>query len=291
MSHDVITRFGQSVIQHGPENDRVYLMKLAEDDLPEVITNIKSLAARHNYSKAFVKVPQSAQSQFADHGYRVEAEVPGLFKGRENGAFMAYYFHPERRLDPAADRVEKVLEVAGDRSKKRHMISLPTGCDCQLATPDHCQQMAKLYRETFASYPFPIHDPQYLTTTMADNVVYAGIWQGDQLLALASAETDLSNSNAELTDFATDGHWRGQGLASILLQYLEAQLQSLRIKTCYTIARALSYGMNICFAQNGYKFAGTLVKNTQISGSLESMNVWHKRAEVTNSAHCCRPES
>jgi hypothetical protein len=34
--------------------------------------------------------------------------------------------------------------------------------------------------------------------------------------------------------------------------------------------------MNITFARAGYRYAGTLVNNTQICGQLESMNVWYK---------------
>jgi len=284
MRNDAIETFGQSVIQHGPENDRVYLMKLAKEDLPEVITNIDSLAVSHDYSKAFVKVPESAQGLFAEHGYQVEAKIPGLFKGQEDGFFMAHYFHADRLVDHAADKVKKVLDTAHIKAEQSRQAVLPADCHCRLAKPDNCKQMAKLYQQTFASYPFPIHDPQYLASTMAKNVIYAGIWQGDQLLALASAEIDRQNSNAELTDFATDLNWQGRGLATILLQFLEVELQRFEIKTCYTIARAMSYGMNICFAQNGYQFAGTLVKNTQISGSLESMNVWHRPLEGVTSA-------
>jgi len=32
--------------------------------------------------------------------------------------------------------------------------------------------------------------------------------------------------------------------------------------------------MNITFAKAGYRYAGTLVNNTDISGTIESMNVW-----------------
>jgi hypothetical protein len=34
--------------------------------------------------------------------------------------------------------------------------------------------------------------------------------------------------------------------------------------------------MNITFAKNGYEYAGTLKNNTNISGNIESMNVWYK---------------
>jgi hypothetical protein len=57
---------------------------------------------------------------------------------------------------------------------------------------------------------------------------------------------------------------------------LEAAVEKLGIKTAYTIARAYSPGMNITFARSGYIYSGTLTHNTQISGKLESMNVWYK---------------
>ncbi|WP_321393604.1 putative beta-lysine N-acetyltransferase [uncultured Desulfuromusa sp.] len=280
MRTDAIETVGKSVLQYGPENDRVYLMKLAEEDLPDIITSVGRLATLHNYSKAFVKVPESAQQLFVEHGYRVEAEVPGLFNRQEDGFFMARYFHADRLIDNDADKVKAVLDTAHVKAEQRRPVDLPANSICRLANPCHCREMAELYQQTFASYPFPIHDPEYLASTMAENVLYAGVWKGNQLLALASAEIDHQNSHAELTDFATDPDWRGHGLANALLQHLETELQLSAIKTCYTIARATSFGMNICFAQNGYQFAGTLVKNTQIAGKLESMNVWHNSLEV-----------
>lgn len=279
MRNDVIEELGNSVIQHGPQNDRIYLMKLAQEDAPEIITGIAGLAALHSYTKAFVKVPQSMKGAFVAAGYQPEASVPGLFNGAETGLFMARYFAEDRRHDPDAELIGKVLDAAFLKAEQSHSVRLPEDCHCRLASPAHCQQMADLYRQTFASYPFPIQDPEYLAKTMAKNVLYAGIWRGRQLLALASAEIDHQNSNAELTDFATDPDWRGHGLANLLLQHLEEELHLFGIKTSYTIARATSYGMNICFAQNGYQFGGTLVKNTQIGGRLESMNVWHKSLE------------
>ncbi len=282
MSSDLIEKLGSSVVHHGQANDRVYLMKLAAADLPEIISNIDSLVAEHNYSKAFVKIPGCLQGLFEEGGYRVEAQVPDLFQDTEDGQaaddglFMARYYQEERMIDGDAELVQKVIDAAGEKAAEHHEVKLPEVCELRLASPKHCNEMAELYRQTFASYPFPIHDPEYLSATMATNVLYAGIWTDSKLLALASAEIDHHNGNAEMTDFATDPEWRGNGLASLLLQHLEKELLPLDIKTGYTIARAPSYGMNICFAQNGYQFSGTLVNNTQISGSLESMNVWHK---------------
>jgi len=277
MSIDQVENFGNSLVQHGTANDRVYLMKLHRDDFPQILDFINGLALQHGYSKVFAKVPAYAREQFAREGYRLEAAIPGLYNGRNDGLFMARYYHPDRLIDHSADRVREVLEAARDKATPVAETENGEDLECRLATPSDCAQMAELYREVFASYPFPIHDPGYLAGTMAGNVIYAGIWEQGRLLALASAEVDREGANAEMTDFATHPDCRGRGLATRLLQDLERLMSESGIRTCYTIARATSFGMNITFAKNGYEYGGTLVKNTQISGGLESMNVWYKR--------------
>jgi len=57
---------------------------------------------------------------------------------------------------------------------------------------------------------------------------------------------------------------------------MEKEMRKREIKTAYTIARSTSYGMNSTFAKCGYSFKGRLIKNTQIGGDIEDMNVWSK---------------
>jgi len=152
----------------------------------------------------------------------------------------------------------------------------PAGCVLRACGPDDAEDMAALYGAVYASYPFPIHDPAYLLTTMRDHIRYHGAWMDDRLVALASGETCPHAKAVEMTDFATHPDLRGQGLAQHLLARLEEALRAEGFVTAYTIARAPSFGMNIVFARAGYAFGGTLINNTNIAGSLESMNVWHK---------------
>ena len=281
MVADRVEKFGQSIVQHGPENDRVYLMKLYQEDLPGILGFIEELVDKHHYSKVFAKIPATNEEVFSAAGYCVEARVPDFYRGEVGGLFMAAYPQAQRQNDPDATQVDKVLAAAKAKAGSAAPISLKnTEADhCRLAEPDDCPAMADLYRRVFSSYPFPIHDPDYLVQTMADNVTYAGVWKGEELMALASAEVDAVGSHAEMTDFATDPAYRGQGLAHLLLAELETLMADADIQTCYTIARATSFGMNITFAKSGYRFGGTLVQNTQISGGLESMNVWYKPVE------------
>ena len=279
MSHDQLAEYGQSLIQHGAENDRVYLMKLAKDDSPQILRYLEDLAVEHNYSKIFAKIPAYAAQPFTTDNYQIEAKIPGLYNGEEDGLFMGRYFDPQRRIDPDAQRVQQVLNVAKNKATAAQQMPLPAGCECRRATPADCQQMAELYQQVFASYPFPIHKPEYLAQTMAENLIYIGIWENERLLAVASAECDTNGSNAEMTDFATHPDVRGKGFAFLLLGKLEEVMEQVGLQTCFTIARATSYGINIVFARHGYKFSGTLIQNTQISGGLESMNVWHKNLQ------------
>lgn len=276
MVADQIEFFGNSLIQHGPANNRVYLIKLNNDDLPDILAHVQSLALHHRYTKIFAKVSASARAPFEEDGYRIEAAVPNFFKGCEDGFFMARYFDQDRMIDPDAERVRMVLQKAREKVAAPDVELADSDLHCRLATPADCEQMSALYDQVFKSYPFPIHNSDYLLETMAENVVYAGVWRGDQLLALASAEVDREMENSEMTDFATHPDCRGDGLATFLLAELEEVVGKTGVKTCYTIARATSFGMNVTFARSGYKYSGTLTRNTQIAGSLESMNIWYK---------------
>lgn len=276
MKIDQVETYGHSVIQHGPLSDRVYLMKLDKDDVPQIITHMHELAGRFGYSKIFVKIPASAGTHFEQNGYRAEAVIPCFYNGGEDGLFMARYYQADRMNDSASEQIEAVKAVCEKKSCQT-FAEIDQNLECRIATPHDCLKMSELYRQVFKSYPFPIENPEYLRRTMDENVIYAGIWEDGKLLALSSAEVDKKAANAEMTDFATHPACRGRNFAGILLQKLEKMMADSGIKTCYTIARATSFGMNITFARNNYTFAGTLINNTQISGSLESMNVWYKR--------------
>jgi beta-lysine N6-acetyltransferase len=61
-----------------------------------------------------------------------------------------------------------------------------------------------------------------------------------------------------------------------LLTQLEKELVKNGIYCAYSIARALSYGMNKSFYQLGYSYTGRLTNNCYIFDKIEDMNVWVK---------------
>ncbi|RQW85833.1 MAG: putative beta-lysine N-acetyltransferase [Geobacter sp.] len=267
---------GRSLLHHGAYNDRAYLMKLHEEDSEEIVRRLDLLVTSRGYSKIFAKVPSWARERFIAGGYAEEACIPGFYPGGENVSFMGKYFSDSRAREQEPLLVSEVLNAARTTAVVSAPSPLPAGFTVRAASEEDGEEMAKVYREVFASYPFPIHDPVFLQTSMKDATLFFGIWHGRTIAALSSAEMDSCAAAAEMTDFATPPAFRGNGFALLLLREMETAVKTRGIRSLFTIARAYSFGMNITFARNGYLYGGTLTNNTNISGKLESMNVWYK---------------
>jgi len=275
MRADTVTAVGGTLVQHGQLSDRIYVMHLSPADLPGILDDLDGLAQHEGYTKIFAKVPASALSLFIARGYIVEARVPRFFRGREDGYFAAKFFDAERQRESADTAA--VLATVRAKGGERRPAALPSGYTCALATEDDADDLAALYGEVFATYPFPIADAGYLRETMAGDYRYFIVRAVDgRLAAASSAEIYRQDENVEMTDFAVHPDFRGRSLSGFLLSRMEEAMRAAGMKTAFTIARALSYPINATFARAGYAWAGTLVNNTNICGGFESMNVWYR---------------
>ncbi len=276
MIPDKVERLGNSHIQHGTFNDRIYLMKLSCRDYPDIVNRLNNLAGYHGYSKIFAKVPESAGSLFRKNGYKVEARIPSFYNGEETGLFLGKFLQTNRQNSSDRETIQSVLKTAEEKAALADSPTLPEPMRWRICRPDDAEEMAEVYRHIFKTYPFPIRDPDYLRETMADNVVYFAVECDEKIVSLASSEMYKEDRHVEMTDFATLPEYRRNGLATFLLSVMEEEMRRQGLKLSYTIARAISYGMNITFSRMGYRYSGTLLNNTNISGRLESMNVWYK---------------
>jgi putative beta-lysine N-acetyltransferase len=275
MVKDRIEEYQGSIIQHGPYNDRIYLMRLAAGASADFPEQLIQLAKSKGYSKIFAKVPEDAAADFLRAGFAKEAEIPGFFSGRMTACFMCYYLNNVRQQEDDVAQLENILHIAEE--KRKTAVPPPdTRFFLRPCEQEDIREMATIYQQTFSSYPFPIHEEDYLLETMQTHVSYFGAESSDELAALASAEMDREAANVEMTDFATQPVYTGNNLALHLLYHMEKAMHNQNINTAYTIARAASPAMNITFSRAGYNFAGRLKNNTNISGKIESMNVWYK---------------
>lgn len=276
--YDTLTRIGESVVQHGKFNDRVYLLKLAAGDFPGIIPVLINLAQTNHYSKIIAKVPAGAKDAFIERGFTAEAFIAGFYKNHEDAYFLGRFFSPARKDNPQAGEIKAILEAALLKATDKTVIKpdADNRFDFSRCTPTDAAQMAEVYQQVFLTYPSPIHDPRYIVGTMDQDSLYFAVWEQGNMVALASADLDRDSGTAEMTDFATLPEYWGRNLSLHLLRRLETEVSQRKIRTVYSIARSLSWGMNITFARTGYRYGGTLVNNTNISGSFESMNIWYK---------------
>ncbi len=277
--NDQIVRIGKSknsIIQHGKYNNRIYLMRLAETDLPDILDEMDRLAQKNRYTKIFCKVPRKNRTCFLEHNYQKEARIPRYYDGQEDVLFMSKFLDQRRSQLRDQETIKKVLETAKIKQSRGRTPQLDGNYHFRIACEEDAPAITEVYKKVFATYPFPIHEINYIKKTLQANVIYFGLWDEEQLVALSSAEMDFVGKNVEMTDFATLPAYRGKGFASFLLANMESKMRASGFKTAYTIARALSFGMNITFAKTGYQFGGTLINNTNISGNVESMNIWYK---------------
>ena len=276
MSNKIIEHHGAKI--HSCDfNQRVYLADLGNGNTEKVISKVDEVAQDKNYSKVFAKVPESKVDEFFDNGYYSEALVPGFFKGDEAVHFAVKYFDQKRReLTNREVVVDVISKARSEQTYEKSDHDLDESFFVRELNDSDAEDMAKIYDKIFQTYPFPIHDPNYLKQVMGEHVRSFGVFYNDRLVALAACEMDFKNLNVEMTDFATLNEFRGKKLAYLLLEKMEQKMREEGFFTAYTIARSLSFGMNLTFSRKGYEYSGLLKNNTNISGSIESMNVWYK---------------
>ncbi|NDP21523.1 MAG: putative beta-lysine N-acetyltransferase [Paludibacter sp.] len=278
---DIIEKIGfGTIIQHGELNDRIYVMKLHKKDFPDILERIINLADEYLYSKIFCKVPSWAAPVFYSNGFILEALIPRFYGNKEDVFFMSKFLNPHRFQNPEQEMLDQLANLLVNKSDNNSIHEKPESYNILKLNMKNADSIASLYKKVFDSYPFPIFDPEYILKTMNENIQYFGIEKNGELIALSSAEIDKTGQNAEMTDFATLPDFRGQKLASILLSKMEVEMLSQGITTLYTIARLNSMAMNKTFLNQDYTYAGTLIKNTNISGKIESMNVYYKHLDV-----------
>lgn len=252
-------------------------MKMGSSEPGKLISSIERLAAENGYTKIFAKVPATKSSEFLQAGYKQEASVTGFYRGREDALFFCKYLLDTRRQENQPEVLDQIQTLARQiKPADRHATTSDFLFSIRPCCPEDAPEMSKLYARVFPSYPFPINRPDYLRETMASHVDYFGVEHRGRLIALSSAEMDREEENVEMTDFATLPEWEGKGLAYRLLAVMETAVRQKGIRTAYTIARAAAAGINIIFAKRDYRFGGRLINNTNISGCIESMNVWYK---------------
>ncbi len=268
-----------STIQHGPHNNRIYLLKLHPKDLPVIIPTLDELASANNYGKILAKIPETFASFFIDAGYLREAFIPGFFNNGQGMLFLSKFITPERFKEKNFEQMRRIEALISQPLSETGVTDHRLTHRVRKCVPHDAVEMSRLFRQVFKTYPFPIFEPSYLIHQMATHSHYFYIRHEGRIVAVAAAETDSGNQGVEMTDFAVLPSWRGQGCGLALLVKMEDAMRKLPKHIAFTIARTRSIGINKLFKSQKYTYAGLLTNNTNIAGGIESMTVWYRNLE------------
>ncbi len=275
---DKIEKIGNSLIQYGPYNQRVYILHAEKQDIEALLKLVEKYVDQMKLTKVIGKIPQVCMPSFEEKNFLQEASIPDYYGNGQSAVFASKFYDFNRSIEKKADLIKDVLHIAKEKKAKKNPSELSSSYSFKKMEFDDIFLMAEVYQVVFPSYPFPIYDPDYLKQTMEEGVEYFGVFAGEKLVALSSIEPTPYPQTAEMTDFATLPDFRGKGLAGFLLEFMERYLRKHHsFKMIYTIARAYSYGINTIFSKADYSFGGTLTNNTNIHGQIESMNIWYKK--------------
>ena len=269
---DIIIKKEGCTVQHGPLNDRVYLMNFDKEVMNEELPlKLLTMAEEEECGKIVAKIPQRMRKPFLDAGYGVEARVREMF-GKDDGIFATYYLQDREHTVVSDAEMSILLEC----TRKEPTLSEDTEGVQELVESD-AAEISALMADTFESYPFPIQEEDYVRKKIQDGTRYFGIREEGVLVAVGATEIDRQNRCVEMTDMATKEDSREHGMSGRILSAMQIAMKKDGIRTAYAIARAKSPGINAVFSSHGYFYGGTLRSNTNFDGNLENMNVWHKR--------------
>ncbi|MFC7370701.1 putative beta-lysine N-acetyltransferase [Fictibacillus iocasae] len=236
---------------------------------------IEEKAVQHSFAKVILKCRPEYTSFFLQHGFVVEAHFKGYFNGGDC-LFLSRFYTKKRKDSAYWIEEDKTIDHCMKLERSASLPFLPEGCIIRKADTRDASRLAHLYGAVFKVYPTPMNDPDYIKKVMQEGTIFYCAEKDGVIVSAASAETLVKYHNAEITDCATLEEFRKFGLMKILIHRLEEELRKMGIYCAYSLARALSFGMNAVFHQRGYRYFGRLANNCIIFEDYEDMNLWVK---------------
>lgn len=241
----------------------------------KVINESERLASEFHVEKLIMLIRQEDFDLLLEKGYQCEGKIDRYFLGSD-GYFFSKFFDPLRKNSNQWMKEDEILLNASERIHVSKHPSPPNDLQFFQLTDRNALEMSQLYQKVFQVYPTPLHDPNYIKETIKRGTLYFGFMNGQEIISAASVEVNLTYKNAEFTDCATLFEYRKHGLMKILVDKLENVLRENGIFCVYSLARALSFGMNRVLYQKEYRYRGRLTNNCYIFDKLEDMNIWVK---------------
>ena len=256
-------------------NRRIKVLDYRVGDWEKALLWLDRAAADNQSGKIIFYVRRSGDYILGQFGYVLEGVIPAFFRG-DDALCYSRFTDVERGQNPYNEQEEILLQKIKKEKRRQSAKKRDIAYRVSRIGPKQVEELVGLYREIFSTYPSPLLNPDHVRKVMQSHVCFYGVFAGERLASAASAEMDMANFNAEITDCATLPQYRGKGFLSQLIMTLEKEMPAKKIGALYSLARAGSYGMNAVLYQLGYDYRGKFMNNCHIGGRFESMNLWVK---------------
>ncbi|MGD6781147.1 putative beta-lysine N-acetyltransferase [Sutcliffiella horikoshii] len=261
-----------------------YNKRLKVDDfrgnIKQIIETIEEWSKQPFVEKVIIKSRPEHLSTLMERGFLLEASVPGYFLGGD-GYFLCKYRKVDRYNSDSWCEEDSILDTVWQKKNQKDVL-LDSNLTLRVAKISDAQALSQFYKDVFPIYPVPIEDPNFIMEQMESNTLFMLLEEKGEIIAAASAEMNKTYRNAEITDCATSPSKRKGGYMNTLIRELEAELVKKQIYCSYSIARALSFGMNAVLHNLDYTYKGRLKNNCNIFDKIEDMNVWSKDLSLMN---------
>jgi len=269
---------GDLVLDH--QNRRVKLHVYDPQQINELDEMLRQQAAKMDATKVIVYGKKADVEKWQTLGYRLEGTIEGFFHG-VHAHMLSYFMSEERASSAAGELADEYLAISLSKAGNGEKKELPAAYSMREATEADAEELARLYKLVFATYPTPMDDPTYIRETMKEGTRYVVVEHEGKIACAASAEVTERFGSAEMTDCATHPDHAGKGLLQPLFVELEQMMEKQGIYYLYTLTRAQSAGMNVTAAKMGYQYRGRLINNCTIFSGFEDMNIWVKALRPT----------
>lgn len=254
-------------------NSRVKILNCNNISI-ETIINIINFSLDQSLGKIICNCDHKYFKVFIEAGFQLEGIIDGYFKGVD-GICMSYFLDENRQIIKDSSIKNSLLKQSL-KLNSSYIYTPNSKYYIRTATETDIKEMIELFSNVFSTYPSSIYDENYLKETMNEKVLYKVAIDNEKIISIASADMNIENLNAEITDCATYPNYRGKGILSDLIYSLELELKKRRFMTLYSLCRAINPGINFVLKKHNYSFRGRLLNNCNICGGFEDMNIWVK---------------
>lgn len=249
-------------------------------NVEKVVKNAIELCGKYGLGKIYATVREEDCQVYLHNGFVNEAIIDGYFKGKI-GYNVSYFYDSVRAISYRILEEDEIIEDVRKYESQYEPLQ-KSEFNIRTANENDAEALAILYDKVFKTYPTPVHKAEYVNKVIRSNKVFFKVAEyNNQIVSATSADLNHEYLNAEVTDCATFPEFRGKGLLSELVFELENDLQRKNFQVLYSIARAISSGINIVFSKHGYTYAGRQINHSNIMGKFEDMNIWVKKLKVS----------